>query len=466
MPGMYGPSRSPYGNYGNYWGGYSRPPHPPPPPPIPPHEAPPPFHPPPPPPLHFRPMRPPPHTLRPPPPPPPIRLPRPQQQPYPHPHPPSRPPHYRQDRKAPPSHRPPPPEHQPNPPYSRPRHSNGGLPQRRGSEFGHQSEKPESDPASNKPTEPVVGSPLVSRHKEPDPPPPPVNKSSTPNNKRPLPVELDPSLPEELVAKFHNNSCELCDVKLNSRIQAKNHYEGKQHRKKVKNYLVENARKDGQPPAKIAKIDMSTSRKKLEPLDVSQLYCKCCDLSFTSEQHAQQHYMGRNHQRVLHGLKPLKAGYYNKETGKWQRMPPDPRVSVERLGLNLEPPSEDEGGDSPKKPLDPDCVKARGRFFCELCNVSATSQDQLDGHITGQRHLKAVRLHAKKTSATSTGPSDSILASVIKADEAKKTKSKDLSIYRTPSGKYYCSPCDLTLNSESQFAQHVESKKHKTRRIK
>ncbi|XP_045104174.1 extensin-like isoform X2 [Portunus trituberculatus] len=355
MPGMYGPSRSPYGNYGNYWGGYSRPPHPPPPPPIPPHEPPPSFHPPPPPPpLHFRPMRPPPHTLRPPPPPPPIRLPRPQQQPYPHQHPPSRPPHYRQDRKAPPSHRPPPPDHQPNLPYSRPRHSNGGLPQRRSNEFTHHSERQESEPDSNKPTEPVVGTPLVSRHKEPDPPPSPVNRSSTPNNKRPLPVELDPSLPEELVAKFHNNSCELCDV------------------------------------------------KKLEPLDVSQLYCKCCDLSFTSEQHAQQHYMGRNHQRVLHGLKPLKAGYYNKETGKWQRMPPDPRVSVERLGLNLEPSSEDESGDSPKKPLDPDCVKARGRFFCELCNVSATSQDQLDGHITGQRHLKAVRLHAKKTSATST----------------------------------------------------------------
>lgn len=48
---------------------------------------------------------------------------------------------------------------------------------------------------------------------------------------------------------------------LNSRIQAKNHYEGKLHRKKVKNYVVENAQKDGQPPAKIAKIDVSTSRK-------------------------------------------------------------------------------------------------------------------------------------------------------------------------------------------------------------
>lgn len=43
------------------------------------------------------------------------------------------------------------------------------------------------------------------------------------------------------------------------------------------------------------------------------------------------------------------------------------------------------------------------RFFCELCNVSATSQDQLDGHMNGQRHMKAQRLQAKKTSTTSTG---------------------------------------------------------------
>lgn len=50
--------------------------------------------------------------------------------------------------------------------------------------------------------------------------------------------------------------------------------------------------------------------------------------------------------------------------------PPDPRVSVERLGLNLEPPSEEEAGDVPKKPLDPDCVKARGRLATQtFCNV-------------------------------------------------------------------------------------------------
>ncbi|XP_069939788.1 zinc finger matrin-type protein 3 isoform X2 [Cherax quadricarinatus] len=439
---MYGPNRSPFDDYIDYWGGYARPPHPPPPPPLP-HDEPD-FHPPPP--LHFRPVRPPP-------PPPPVRHPRPQHHLY--------PPEDRKNSSG--SYRSRTSEYDSNQQNYRRRHSNGGLSPRRPYDYDHQQEDSYVDSSNDDPPELFVGSPLVPRRKEPEPRP---ASKPVPNNKRPIPVELDPNLPKELVAKLHNNCCDLCDVKLNSRIQAKNHYEGKQHRKKVKNYIIEKARKEDQPPEKMPKIDLSTPKKKVEPLDVSQLHCKCCDLSFTSEQHAQQHFMGRNHQRVLHGLKPLKAGYYNKETGKWQRTPPDPRVSVERMGLNLESPSEDETGERTEKPFDLDTVKEKGRFFCEMCNVSATSQDQLDGHMTGQRHLKALRLSAKKAIVPSSGPADSILASVIKADEVKKPKSKDLSIYRTPSGKYYCSPCDLTLNSESQFAQHVESKKHKTKRVK
>nr|XP_027226993.1 zinc finger matrin-type protein 3-like isoform X2 [Penaeus vannamei] len=466
---MYGPSRSNYGGYGGYWGGYGRPPHPPPPPPVPSHQPPPPFHPPPPP-FHFRPVRPPPHTLRPPPPPPPIRLPRPQQQQQPpYPQPPIQSQQtcqqlympQQQERKSPTlnSSRPQSAQAPSNQQNYRSRQSNGSTLHRRSSD---------TPPYQGMDEDEVIpigfGSPLVPRSKEKEMEPL-SPKPLVPNNKRPLPVELDPDLPEELVSKFHNNSCELCDVRLNSRVQAKNHYEGKQHKKKVKNY-IDMLAKEGQPPAKVPKLDLSTPKKKSEPLDVSQLYCKCCDLSFTSEQHAQQHYMGRNHQRVLHGLKPLKAGYYNKETGKWQRMPPDPRVSVERIDLNLEPTSDDGTGSNSDRQLDPDGVKERGRFYCEMCSVSATSQEQLDGHLVGQRHMKAVRATAKKASTAVPGPTDSILASVIKADEVKKPKSKDFSIYRTPSGKYYCAPCDLTLNSESQFAQHVESKKHKTRRVK
>lgn len=56
-------------------------------------------------------------------------------------------------------------------------------------------------------------------------------------------------------------------------------------------------------------------------LQANDLYCKCCDLSFTSQIHAEQHYLGRNHARKSAGLGPLKTGYFNRTTGKWQRHP-------------------------------------------------------------------------------------------------------------------------------------------------
>lgn len=37
--------------------------------------------------------------------------------------------------------------------------------------------------------------------------------------------------------------------------------------------------------------------------------------------------------------------------------------------------------------------------------------------------------------------------------------------YRTPSGKFYCPLCDVTLNTESHMAQHAQSKTHKQKSL-
>ena len=37
---------------------------------------------------------------------------------------------------------------------------------------------------------------------------------------------------------------------------------------------------------------------------------------------------------------------------------------------------------------------------------------------------------------------------------------RDNSIYRTPSGSFYCKPCNVTLATEVLFNQHLDSKKH------
>ncbi|KAK2162049.1 hypothetical protein LSH36_105g03000 [Paralvinella palmiformis] len=41
------------------------------------------------------------------------------------------------------------------------------------------------------------------------------------------------------------------------------------------------------------------------------------------------------------------------------------------------------------------------------------------------------------------------------------TPPDDLSLYRTPSGAYYCPSCNVTLSSDGLFVQHMESRKHK-----
>ena len=87
------------------------------------------------------------------------------------------------------------------------------------------------------------------------------------------------------------------------------------------------------------------------------------------------------------------------------------------------------------------CPDSSKHFCCNLCGVSTTSQDQLDRHLNG-------KIHKAKESKLATCDSDKIY-------------NKDFNIYRTPSGQYYCSTCNVSVNSENQFVQHRQSKKHK-----
>lgn len=56
----------------------------------------------------------------------------------------------------------------------------------------------------------------------------------------------DPDLPEDLTKMFNALHCLLCDVKMNSPISAKMHYNSKVHDKKVNSFLAEWAKRTGQ----------------------------------------------------------------------------------------------------------------------------------------------------------------------------------------------------------------------------
>ena len=94
---------------------------------------------------------------------------------------------------------------------------------------------------------------------------------------------------------------------------------------------------------------------------------------------------------------------------------------------------------------------------CYMCNVCVTSEQQMTLHVNGTKHKKKVKQQEEANKGEVANPEDSILSS-LSCTSIPKT---DLSVFRTPSGFYYCNPCNLTLNSVVQFKQHLDSKKHK-----
>lgn len=55
---------------------------------------------------------------------------------------------------------------------------------------------------------------------------------------------------------------------------------------------------------------------------------------------------------------------------------------------------------------------------------------------------------------------DTVLHSIDTKQVKINSKKRDISIYRTPSGFFYCKPCDVTIPNEVLFNQHLDSKKH------
>jgi matrin type zinc finger protein 3 len=154
------------------------------------------------------------------------------------------------------------------------------------------------------------------------------------------------------------------------------------------------------------------------PTGPNYLYCQICDLSFTSIIHVTQHYEGKNHAKKLRKNPPLQ---------------PVPAPS----SASASDPASVSASTSGSSP-----------FFCDICCVNATSQPQLDTHLQG-------KVHRSKVERSKTFPASKQI------EKESFVKKDNFSIYRTPSGQFYCSTCNVCVNTESQFGQHLESRKHK-----
>lgn len=243
-------------------------------------------------------------------------------------------------------------------------------------------------------------------------------------------------------------------------------------------------------------------------------YCEHCDLKLTSLTHANQHYAGKKHRLVIaQRTKPSGAGFYNSE-GKWvrtgtktvpnatkdrrfgiaesfkfienmasnenlvsdQKSPSDATETITSAAdttTNTESEVKTQVGNLPKKSTSNANPNHDPALFCSICNISVTSAVQMTTHITGSKHMKKLKLSGLEPITTTvdninpdpnpetldtTPVADNVLLSAIK-DEVKPNL-PDLSMFRTPSGQYYCKTCNTSMPTMPVLEQHLKGKRH------
>jgi len=297
----------------------------------------------------------------------------------------------------------------------------------------------------------------------------------------------DAEMPHDLLAKCRPLHCQLCDVQATSPVQAKMHYQGKTHDKHVRSYFTSLNKLNNLNSAVPIPQKLSANGQKGCKEDESSLvrppglHCSVCDLAFTSFSQVEQHLASKNHTRLASGQPGVKGGCYNKATGRWERSPPTDQEEQPAPAPTPSQPSTSLGS----------IVASEHNFYCQLCKVGAPSQTQMDMHLNGKNHKAKMK---RSMGGVDNGDlaeiekrvnlKESILAVVAKKASpvpVAKTKLKSnpifpsaappqqndqFSQFRTPSGQFYCAPCNLSLNSTSQFQQHQVSKKHKMKEAK
>ncbi|XP_017776613.1 PREDICTED: zinc finger matrin-type protein 4-like isoform X2 [Nicrophorus vespilloides] len=236
----------------------------------------------------------------------------------------------------------------------------------------------------------------------------------------------DTSLPKELRDQIQPLYCGVCKVQLINSISAKIHYASKNHDKNIRKFLISYSFRTGEPLHKRARWDKKPISDDNDP---KYFHCKACDLPLTGKAHAESHYMGKIHQKVISGTrKPAGRGYID-NSGHWKRS-----------FIQIDPSGRDGfGAGFAALENHPEKVNS---LSCDLCHVKVTSYPQMENHIQGSKHQKKLR-NTSFIQTITTNPNE-----------------PDFSTYRTPSGQFYCKNCNIVMNSDTQFTNHLQSRNH------
>ncbi|XP_067851416.1 zinc finger matrin-type protein 3 isoform X2 [Heptranchias perlo] len=226
--------------------------------------------------------------------------------------------------------------------------------------------------------------------------------------------------------------CKLCNVSLNSTQQAQAHYQGKNHSKKLRNYYAGHqclatpkvTHPVDQPATQLHPLASQSGSSKTAGrviLATANDYCKLCDASFSSPAVAQAHYQGKNHAKRLRLAEAQKSNSLSEATAHTKRrqrkegnefkivpnrrnlqgvqntLAPDGSQPVNHVNHQQSPCNCVRNGPyfNPRSrqriPRDlAMCVTPSGQFYCSMCNIGASEEQEFRLHLESKLHKSKV----------------------------------------------------------------------------
>ncbi|XP_078460304.1 zinc finger protein 385D-like [Lampetra planeri] len=270
--------------------------------------------------------------------------------------------------------------------------------------------------------------------------------------------------------------CEICNIQLNSRAQTQIHYNGKSHRKRIrqlaKGWLVCTGTVD---PVQKAVIT-HTFGVPILPRRKHSYSCSICQTRFNSETQAIAHFKGNKHAKRL---KSLEGGMHkqSKSSGKDEvkrngASKPDsmgnkgpnkaikkiPKYNMKSMNLNVGRETHGAGRavaelDTADKPSSPSTASGDNGKLPQPDPASASG-----GGVGGVAAAAGGGGGGLEGGGEGGGSSSSSISSVNSGTATLGTETEDEKSKRL----LYCSLCKVVVNSQSQLDAHNNGVKHKT----
>ncbi|KAF7204333.1 zinc finger protein 385C isoform X1 [Nothobranchius furzeri] len=266
-------------------------------------------------------------------------------------------------------------------------------------------------------------------------------------------------------------SCNICHLRFNSTTQAEAHYKGHRHARKLKALENQkNRQKNGHGQSSEGK-DGDREDNLMGGATAPDLQLKDKTDSSTSSHTAQQH--PENTQECSATAlpsstdsSPLPLAHQTPQISSESELsdPPSssPHADVCSPDSASAPHSDIQGSSTggEEEETGKEARENKKHLHCPTCKVTVNSSSQLESHCSGSKHKQMLdgqhshRSHRRVKSGSSQRPKSRI---------KQQIRSKSRAVVGVTNQAFHCELCQVSVNSETQLKQHMNSRRHKER---